>query len=294
VDITLRRLVSSLIFAFALLGCSFSEPKLGFPGLSNRGVIPLSTTNAYVGSNSFLGLEMEKSPNLFHFIENRGAPHAVRIMERKNRSPELILFYPNEASLYIGELNDSRSNYNWIIRGPQKISRSDSHLVSSDNLDLVGSPVVSVFNKIERFASRTPRTIVKTVPVVNLPTVKPTPSNKAKPIIKSPKPGANKKPSSIITKKEAPTEFKPLNTDQMAILMSQGFAERDRNGDVMHTVQSDSEKIDDIAKWYTLDAKNSQAILKATGMEGAQALIKGFRVRIPLALVKNAKQMQNK
>ncbi len=277
-------LLASLFF---IQGCSYLQPEEPlFQGISNRGMIPVSPTNAYVGSNLFLSQQMENSPELYHFIESRGAPHAIRVNERPNRNPELIMYYPREDALYIAELSASRSMYNWIARGPHKIPRYESATLSQPSFDVKGEPLLALFDREIRFPPKYPQTSLKTVAIPKLPEIKPPPKparhiTRAKPAPKKSEPP------------KAPTQpvYKPLNMDQMAIQMSQGFAERDKNGDLIHTVKSDAEKIEDIAKWYTGDVKNGDTLLKATGLEGIKTLTKGLRIRVPFAHVKNTKQM---
>lgn len=291
-------IVASAIFFF---GCSFSEPEPNFPGLSNRGLVPLSTANAYVGSNLFLASEMEKSPALLHFIQSRGGPQALRVIERKMRSPELILYYPREDSMYIAELNASRSAYNWVVRGPIRIPRHEAKYLTPENLELSGEPLLVVFNQFARYESRPPIGFTRPVAVIKPPPAKlsekPLPTKpKVKPKITS----TGTKPKSSSTASgptiarapiETPTPYKPLNFDQMAILMSKGFAERDKNGDVMHTVKGDSETLEAIAAWYSADKSKAGEIATASGIDPAAPLKTGARIRIPLAIVKNGKRL---
>ena len=166
-------LLASLFF---IQGCSYLQPEEPlFQGISNRGMIPVSPTNAYVGSNLFLSQQMENSPELYHFIESRGAPHAIRVNERPNRNPELIMYYPREDALYIAELSASRSMYNWIARGPHKIPRYESATLSQPSFDVKGEPLLALFDREIRFPPKYPQTSLKTVAIPKLPEIKPPP-----------------------------------------------------------------------------------------------------------------------
>lgn len=293
-------------------GCTYFEPKPLFSGISNRGIMPVSTTASHLGSNLFVSQQMQKSPELFRFIESRGAPHAIRVNERPNRLPELILYYPRQEALYIAELSASRSTYNWIVRGPHRIPRYEARALVEPAIDLSSEPVLSYFDREIRFTPRHFEKSFKTyaTPVVTKPVLPNDDALKRPPMAATrqagtaPKRAIPSKPRTaaqkhtpvkdsggVVLKKD---EFKPLNTDQLAILISKGFAERDKNGDIIHTVKSGGETIDDIAKWYTEDVKNSDAILKATGLEGVKTLTTGLRIKIPLNLIKNTKQMPEK
>jgi len=269
-----------------LIGCSFSEQnKAVFPGISNRGIMPLSVGNAFVGSNLFIAAEMEKSPALLNFIRSRGAPQAIKVNERLNRAPELILYYLREGSLYVSELITSRTAYNWIVRGPLRMPSYESRVFTPQNFEMTGEPLLAVFDKLVRYDSHPPIGITRPVATVKLPPIKP---KLEKHSVTKKSTGAKAK---VHTAKEAPTPYKPLNTDQMAIQMSQGFAERDNNGDVIHTVKRGSESLASIASWYTGDKKKAGAIATASGIEESDTLNVGTRIRIPLDLVKNGKQL---
>lgn len=298
---SLRSKLAIAAITIAFIGCSLSEPEPNFPGLSNRGLVPLSSANAYVGSNLFLASEMEKSPALLHFIQSRGGPQALRVIERKMRSPELVLYYPREDSMYIAELNASRSAYNWVVRGPIRIPRHEARSLTPENLELTGEPLFVVFNQFVRYDSRPPIGFTRPIAVVKTPTPKlaekplPTkPKVKPKAAVVATKPKASTSTSGPTISRapvEQPTPYKPLNFDQMAILMSKGFAERDKNGDVMHTVKAETETLEAIATWYSADKSKAGEIAAASGLDPAAPLKVGARVRIPLSIVKNGKRM---
>jgi len=88
-------------------------------------------------------------------------------------------------------------------------------------------------------------------------------------------------------------EFIPLNTDQQAIAMSKGFAERADNGDIIHTVRYLDESLVAISKWYTGKNDNIEKIQKANNLEPSQSLKPGDRIRIPLNIASNLRRMSS-
>jgi hypothetical protein len=293
---SIRPLIVAL--SIPLIGCFGEKHPYSFEGISNRGILTLSASNPDLGGNSFLSSEMSKSPALAGFIKSRGAPHAIKVQDHKMRADELLLFYPRESSFYLAELNSTLIHYDWIVRGPFKITSFDSETLSKRNLELSGEPVLMINGAPTRIKANPP--LLPTVEtqvekpkliipptIVAIPTPKPTPIKKV-----APKPVASPAKTTPAKVTPAVTPFKPLNFDQMAILMSQGFAERDTNGDVIHTVQKDGETLDAIAAWYAGNKSKASEIAKASGVEPGTLPSPGTRIRIPLNLVKNTKQMK--
>ena len=287
--------IAPLVVALSipLVGCFSEKHPYSFEGISNRGILSLSASNPDLGGNSFLSSQMEQSPALAGFIQSRGAPHAIKVQDHKMRADELLLFYPREGSFYHAELNSTLIHYDWIVRGPFKTSSFDTEALSKRQLELSAEPVLMINGAPTRIKANPPLMPVVEKPklvipptVVNLPTPKPTPIKKV-----APKPTPQVK-TTPVKATPAPTPFKPLNFDQMAILMSQGFAERDTNGDVIHTVQNDGETLEKIAAWYAGNKNKASEIAKASGVEAGTTPTIGTRLRIPLNLVKNTKQMK--
>jgi hypothetical protein len=254
-----------------------------------------------LGANDFLSKEMAKSAALKGFITSRGAPHALKVQEHKVRPTDITMYYPRENSFYVAELNSTLLNYDWIVRGPFKVSDYENQSLKNAQLELDGEPMLrinGIQTKIKANAPtiKAPATTVSPALVIppHLVNQKPPP---AKPQIATTpiKKVVPQTPKSTPTAKKiepSPTPFKPLNYDQMAILMSQGFAERDANGDIIHTVNTDSETLEKITTWYTGSKGNTDSVAKATGIESTKTLALGERIRIPYKLVKNTKQMK--
>ncbi len=300
INLALKQLVS-LSALVLLVGCSSDKQPRTFGGISNRGLLPLSTTNSSLGANDFLSRELGKSEALKGFVTSRGAPHAIKVQEHKVRPTDMSLYYPRENSFYIAELNSTLLNYDWIVRGPFKVSDFENQSLKTAHLELEGEPLLRI-NGVQTRVKATPPvtkdTTTKVAPSLVVPPhllTQKTPSAAPKiaptPVKKNVTP--TPKPTPLAKKAEpSPTPFKPLNYDQMAILMSQGFAERDTNGDVIHTVNSANETLEKITTWYTGAKGNLESVAKASGIDGSKSLTLGERIRVPYSLVKNTKQMK--
>lgn len=275
-----------------LIGCFSDKQPREFEGISNEGILTLSSYNSTLGSNEFLSSEIKRSEALRYFIKGRGAPHAIKVQDHKMRPTEMVLYYPREKSFYTAELDSTLIHYDWIVRGPYKMRAYDDDALARINLDLRSEPLLVIDGETKRVRPKPPPSLIAEKPkvtpaVIALPTPKPTP---AKPVVKK-KPVA--KPKATTPKVVAtPPPFKPLNFDQMAILMSQGFAERDTNGDVIHTVTKEGETLVAIAGWYAGDKKKAADLAKASNVSATEKLKVGDRIRIPYAIVKNTKQMK--
>ncbi len=74
--------------------------------------------------------------------------------------------------------------------------------------------------------------------------------------------------------------------------MSEGYAPRDENGDILHTVPTAAQTLENIADWYTGSTKNVQELRNANGFRDSRTDAgKGLTVRIPLKLIKQTKLM---
>jgi len=275
-----------------LLGCS-KRLETG-QTLVDEGILALSPTNAYLGSNIFIAREAERSNYFFNFLKGRGAPDAIRVREGRFSEATIQMFYTHSKEMYVAELeehsaigkNDFRQ---WIVRGPFAITRSDYRELSRITTSPSGvtgkgeAALFQIYGKPYRFgteAESNDSRLVKPVLPPAPPIPKPTPQKKT-----------------VIAKVEAtpvPAKvFTPLNSDQMAIMISQGYAERAANGDLIHTVKTETETLADIAKWYTGSATNATAILasNATELKTPEALTIGTRIKIAASLITQTKAM---
>jgi len=291
-----------LHLALAIFGCT---PYLDHatPGIVNRGVIPLSANDAFLGSNIFLAREMERSPYLFNFIKSRGTPRAIEIIDEFSRPTKMLLFYTAEQQVYVSEFSlrpipgTNQGVKDWIIRGPYAISRQDYR-------DLIGNEP-SFYNKqiplfiwgSEKRFGATPAPL-PTVSAVIAPTPPPTP------IPKPLKKGVTKKVTPIIvaappsptasTGELDPNRFALLNTDQQALLLSRGFAARNVAGDVIHTVTRENLTLLEILNWYCKCQGESEldALASVNNLDKSKTIALGKKITIPVRLVKETKRLE--
>jgi len=270
-----------LFLLFALWGCSLSQPS-EFQSLVGQGPIPVSTTNAFVGGNLFLTHEFERSPFLYKFLKGRGAPLAVEIKDGSN----MKLFYPRQREYFQGTLIQDEHTYNWITRGPFRMSRED-FLRISDLEKIKAEPIFQSRGKTFRFIEEAP---VQPTPIV-MPTVAPPvkPKKKKTPVITNHDGTSESKEGKV---EPTPTPNSKFTFDQMAIQMSRGYAERNQAGDIIHTTKKEGESLKDIAAWYTGSADNAQAIATRNDISVDGTIIEGARITIPANLVKETKAMK--
>lgn len=279
----LKATVIAILFLFALLLSACSGSIESFPSVVNQGILALSTDNPYSGANLFLAKESEFSSYLFNFLEQRGAPTALEVLDERFESPRVLLFYPKDKEVWVC-YRHSGSKTEWVVNGPFAIQRHDYRELGRMATSMVGEPVFIVFGQNHRFKSRVKGKrspiLRPTLPAVPLPSPTPLPAKK-RPVIK--------KPATPSPENTAAPGFTPLNTDQMAILMAQGFAERNALGDAIHTVRSEKEDFDALVEWYTGSKENAKEIRGVNGLAESAHLSKGMRITIPLRLLKNTK-----
>ncbi|MBX7136683.1 MAG: hypothetical protein K1X83_01780 [Oligoflexia bacterium] len=281
--------LSSLLSAGLFLASGCSAPQVNtFPSLANQGQLALSTTNPYLGSNLFLSQEMERSTYLYNFMKGRGAPTAMELLEKGDSPSRILLYYPKDKEVYAADLMIVGKDINsrqWVTRGPYQIDRKDfKNLLRMEN-SMVGEPVFVLRGKEHRFRFQhdepSDRVIAALPPPI--PTPKPAPKPKKKVIYQSNGEGG--------VSEINPRDFRPLNSDQQAIQMAKGFAERTSNGDVVHTVRSSDETLELISRWYSGGPNNAASLAQANAIPVGTALNPGARITIPLRMIKEFKQM---
>ncbi len=277
-----RALIITLLF---LVSC-YPVPETAST-LSNQGILALSGTNPYLGSNLLISKEAEKSSYFFNFLVGRGAPVGLEVRSNTLRSESLHLYYPKELEFYIAELDTHTKPPEWIVRGPYAINREQYRELNRMKESMDVEPVFMIWGKPYRFSAKHDHPKVKVLQAPPLPTPKPTIKPRVKPKPQTGETAESSAPTQVIN----PLEFKPLNTDQQAIAISKGFAERADNGDLIHTVKLENETIERIAKWYTGTDHNGKELITTNGLSEDPLLLPGQRIRVPLKLIKQLKSM---
>ncbi len=264
-----------------------------FPGLADRGILPLSTSDPYLASNAFIAKEAETSAYLHNFLKTRGGPMAIEISDSYTSFPHMVMFYPRSRQVYAAERVSRKVPgqiapvREWMVRGPYAIERKDYRELAELDSSMVGEPVFMLRGREVRFTQERP--VSPTPEKVLIPVLPPMPQPTPTPVKKRLPPKA---PIIKVQGEPAITEgeWKPLNSDQQALLMAQGFAERAENGDLWHVVKGDSETLELIAKWYA-EPSAVDEIARVNGLVAGQALLAGTKVRVPLKLLKKLKVM---
>jgi hypothetical protein len=282
----------TLLLMLILTSCSANEVS-SYPSLANRGILPLSTTNAFLGANLFLAREVEKSSFLFNFFEKRGAPVAIEIRETKTRPLEMFLFYPKDHEVYIGHRQTAGNNFQWIVRGPYSITRKDFLDLKGMQLSFNGEPTFQIYGNPYRFRfqpkTQVARNVEPEIPVIPKPVKKKKKKAPVKPKKKEPLKPKLPEASTMST-----AEWMKLSTDQKAILLSKGYADRTESGDVIHIVRGATESLKEVAKWYTGSDKNADILGKANAVLPEDVLQRGQRIIIPEGIARNFKAMPSK
>jgi hypothetical protein len=162
----MRLYITTTIATIFLFACqSLRQPE--FEKLLDAGLLPLSSTNPYVGSNMLLAKEIQDSTFLYHFIKQRGAPKVVSF---DRTGDTMHLYYPLEKEYYIADFNDLE----WIIRGPHPIKRSEYQLIIGYQHHDKDSTVLNIWGKTVKFDPTTPN-VPHYLTELRLPTPTPRP-----------------------------------------------------------------------------------------------------------------------
>lgn len=291
IPLPLKRLSSfqfvrlTLIAAIALIFLNGCYPEIDTPGVGNRGILPLSTSNPYLGSNLFLAKQMERSTYLLNFMKTRGAPVALELIEGDFNPPHMLLFYPRDKEVFAAELIKRRGSdrAEWIIRGPYQIEREDYRQLASMEIAMAGEPLFVIRGRQQRFLVESQKDSRQVVTAVLPPIPTPTP----KPKVKKPSAGATPTP----VPDEDPQKWVPINTDQQALRIAQGFAERNDAGDAIVRVNSTGLTMEMIARWYTKDPSKAAEIAELNKLPASGFLPLGSVVRVPLMMLKTSRRI---
>lgn len=278
-----------------VIACSSNQ--VGYLGLMDKGVLPLSAENAFLGANIFLAREMEKDDTLMAFFRSHGAPSAIELKSNTFKSDQLILYYAHEGSFYNGNpVIDEYNSRHWIFRGPYKMPWYKAKKMQPLVRNKSPEAVFYIRGEYQRFNKDgvEDRHIVQVI----LPTPVKTPT--PKPVIrKRPKWRPQRASTTVVKATSTPTpapelnplDFQKLNADQRALLMAKGFAPRAENGDVIHIVKREDETLAAIGSWYTGSSENASTIATQNGLSPDAILSPGNQIRVPLHLLKNDKFM---
>lgn len=303
--IQLPLLVALSLSLVVSTSCSSHKPSDFFiEAIADVGALPVSPTNPYLAGNLFVGKAAEESATFHAFLRRRGAPHAIEAGPKGESRTTVALYYGDHLEYYLADRHQSlefsastgRSGGWWVIRGPMPLQRS--HYLSIRGLIQVGQPVLLIRGEEVRFSPKDDLPDQKPRPTLT-PTPPPhitplTNKPKQKPIVRrAPQPIAEATPNPAPTPTPPLIPKGPLNSDQRALLHSQGLIPPENDGSLIHEVKSEGEKLTELVKWYTEDEANTSAIAKENQIEDSSPLKVGNRIKIPAPMVKNSKKFMS-
>lgn len=204
----------TLLLAVVVLVASCSARNSSFSSLAEKGIVPVSTDNPYVGANLYLAKEMEDSLYLYNFLRSRGSPRAIEIVGSSEKSAELSLFYPAKREVYRAtpQRDPLTQAKEWIIRGPYAVDREQHR--SLTGLGTETSGVFEVFGRREQIGGASQAAQVRVLEPAFVPTPAPTPIPRPRRKIVRPAPA-----SDVSSQGPAITiQGTPMNLDQQAIV----------------------------------------------------------------------------
>lgn len=268
-----------------------------------RGPVALSPDNPYLVGNLILAREAARSSTLQGFLEHRGTPGAIEVQGSTFSSYQLFLLYPQSAAPSTGELYVfEQVGTDWIIDGPKPLSIEQSRKLqgvrysNSNRAKLLSGDDLSV--ALGGAVNPLPTSIPVTR--ANSELYPSEPKDTAPPLpIATPTP-----PTSFISPLKStpsPTVIPPLQDSesqiaeqQLSALINNGKshpAEISPKGDLVHYVTFSDESLPMIARWYTLDPRNTGRIARINGFKESSALSIGDIVVVPAYLVRNKNRL---
>lgn len=207
-NINLLALITALFGAF--IGCSSHHPS--FSSVADKGVLPVSKTNPFMGANVFLAHEMEESNYLYNFLRKEGSPQAIRVTGRSLQSSTLELFYVNRYEMYRATSQPDLvlGIREWMVQGPFVIDRTTYQKLQGLQQTVGG--VFQIFGKREILDGRLHTKPIRTIQPVFVPTPKP------KKRFRTPRKATEKQAVSSTSPVATPLTLEnPTNFDQQAL-----------------------------------------------------------------------------
>ena len=194
------------------LGCATRHPT--FSSVTEKGVLPISKTNPFMGANIFLAHEMEESNYLYNILRKEGAPQAIKVSGRTPSSSLLELYYVERLMLYraSAQLDLVLGTREWMIEGPYPIDRQTYQQVHTLQGEGVGG-LFEIFGKRELLDGHSHSSPTRVIKPVFIPTPKP-PTRKTFKRVKGKKHPPKKTEAASSTPHTTGT---PMNYDQQAL-----------------------------------------------------------------------------
>jgi hypothetical protein len=266
------------IVLFVLTGCISTRTDNAFLlSLKNRGAVPLSSSNPFLAGNILLSKEMNRSPDLYGFVQSRGTPQALEVSKKWSGPATLQLYYLDKNEYYTAE----ESGSTWIVNGPQKIPLQGVALLKS----------LTEFGQKNAALELNPPKVQPT-PTVTIPAMaKPPVQEPLAPVLAETTPEYPERSMTV------PTQVPDSTVDPVVTrikTISKGLTEKAElspRGDIVHHVTYPGETLSIISRWYTLDVRNTGRIARINALNNPSQLDLGDTIIIPSYLVKNNKYL---
>jgi hypothetical protein len=282
-----RRIAAALLFgALSLTAMSCANRNPEFAPLHDQGIIPVSRTNPYVGSNLYLAHEMEQSTYLYNFLKEKGVPQAIKIDGSSENSAQLELFYAGRAEVYQATpiRNDTPGSTEWVVRGPYTMDKNDYREVSQ--LPATSAAEFEIWGRRETIGASEAIAEQRVILPAFVPTPRPHPRRRP-----STKPAASSDNGPAVSGMPSSTGGS-MTLDQQALIESKEYAERSPNGDVIHVVKSESETVTSISNWYTGSGDNAKKVAEKNNIPLDAKLNPGTKIFVQGDIVVNPKTMK--
>ena len=202
--------------------------------------------------------QIEQSSELYNFFKLNGAPQAFRLRTPIFGDLRLELYYPERQVVYSSSGKKKQAFFIWEEPKPDEGLWNLAAVDLIDHKSIV--PVFTVWDTEMRFAYY--------------------------PELRS---SAGK-----IARSESALEFyRDTNiktyTNSDASRFSQGLAEKNTQGDILHRVKTQSENLMEVSEWYTGSSDNVLNIAAYNKIPANAELQKGQLLVIPASLISNEK-----
>lgn len=261
----------SVAFIF-LTGCISTRTDNAFLlSLKNRGAVPLSSNNPFLAGNILLAKEMNRSPELMGFVSQRGTPAALEVFKSWSGKATIQLYYLDRNQYYTAEEIGKKS---WAISGPNQIPPKGVDLLRTLTEYSQGNAALDL--QRETYQSPSSLAVEPIAPKVEEPKAVTLNS------IKNPEPIQ-------IPQQTSPESVIDLIKELAAQTAEE--AEVSPRGDIVHYVSFSGETLSIIARWYTLDVRNTGRISRINSLNNPSKLDIGDAIVVPSYLVKNKKML---
>jgi len=223
----------------------------------------VSTENPHLLGNRLLNTEIDRSPDLKGFIDQRGGPAAIEVVNDIFSALQMRLYYPENNHYY----DSVETSQGWLIDGPKEISVEKRQQL----LKVVG-------------ALEVPEEPLAPQAAMELN------SGKENVEAGSDKPAQQDTKVTIPVDKQNSASLPNSQVGDLTLRLVNQYklepVDQDARGDVVHQVTQHGESTQLIALWYTHDSTNAARIARLNQLRSDIPLDPTTEVVIPAYLIK--------